>query len=64
MELMGTYGILCSRVELIQGCVVFLWLFNVFFDRVIRQVNKMAMGMGMEGVGKLNKYYMQLTQFW
>ena len=51
-----------------QGCIEFLWLISIFFDRVVRQVNDRAMGSGVklrdesEWVGKLNKYCMQMTK--
>ena len=46
------------RRELRQGCVISPWLSNVFFDRVVGQVNELATGRreklrdGMKGVGK------------
>ena len=43
---------LCSRVGehfevrwgMRKGCVMFPWLFNIFFYRVVRQVNERAAG--------------------
>ena len=34
--------------RLIQRCVMSPWLFNIFFDRVIRQVNERPAGMGVK----------------
>ena len=31
-----------------QGCVMSTWLFNIFFDKVVRQVNEKAMGKGVK----------------
>ena len=31
-----------------QGCVISLWLFNIFFDRVLRQANERATGRGVK----------------
>ena len=48
---------------------MFPWLFNIFFDRVVRQVNKTEMGKGVKLIDEngedweLSKYYMQMTQF-
>ena len=42
------------------------WLFNIFFDRVVQQVNERVTGKGVKlrdgngGVWEINKYYMQM----
>ena len=53
-----------------QGCLMPSWLFNVLFDRVVRQGNDREMGRGVKlrdedggGVEKLSKYYIQMTVF-
>ena len=36
------------RKALKQGCVMCPWLFNIFFDRVVRQVNERSTGRGVK----------------
>ena len=36
------------NVGLRQGCVMSLWLFNVYMDGVVREVNVRALGKGLE----------------
>ena len=62
------------RRGLRHGCVISPLLCDIFFDRVVRKGNEKATsrgvkmrdetGMGGGGVGKLNNYYMQMTQCW
>ena len=50
-------------------CVLFPWVFNIFLERVVRQVNERATMRGMKlrdgngGFGNVNKHYMYMTQF-
>ena len=36
------------RVELRQGCVISLWLFNLYIDGVAREVNARLLGRGLK----------------
>ena len=36
------------NVGLRQGCVMFIWLFNVYMDGVVREVNVKVLGKGLE----------------
>ena len=51
-----------------QGCVMSPWVFNIFFDKVVRQMNEKAMGKGVKlreenGEGwEISTYYMQMIQ--
>ena len=47
---MGEYFDL--RKGLRQGCVMSPWLFNIYFDRVVREVNEKAMGKGVLTIKK------------
>ena len=39
------------NVRLRQGCVMSPWLFNVYMDGVVRVVNVMVLGKGLELLG-------------
>ena len=39
------------KVGLRQGCVISSWLFNLYMDRVVREVNASVMGRGLELLG-------------
>ena len=58
-----------EKRSLRRGCVISPWRFNIFFERVVRQVNAWATGMGAKmrdrngGSEKLQKYYMRMTMF-
>ena len=58
------------RRRLRQRCVISQWLFNIFLQSK-KPVNERAMRREVKlrdenwgRVGKLSKYYMQMTQFW
>ena len=36
------------NVRLLQGCVMSQWLFNVYMDGVVREVNARVLGKGVE----------------
>ena len=49
------------RRELRKGCVMFPWFFDIFFDRVVREVNEKATCREVKLGGKLNNYYTNMT---